>query len=123
MSPPRQCHGIPSAAAWRRRVGSRNGRQTIEEVLMTLAEEKTERGGFDLVILPGRIANKRAPHVGTSAMLIIRCALKEFACRRDRIIEVALGLRVGLRPSGKAVIVRKRSRPFGGRLADRHLPF
>ena len=119
----RQRCGVLAAAAWRRRISPRNGRQAIEKMLMTLSEEKTERGGLDLVVLPRCVAHKRAPQVGASAISTIRHKLEDFFCRFHRIIEVALRLRAVLCALRKVVIGRERRRSFRGDSADSHWGF
>jgi len=55
-------------------------------MLMALTEKETKRSGFDLVVLPSRVAHERAPEVFMSTDLALRNTLKQHSRHHHRIV-------------------------------------
>src|SRR5262245_30741271 len=72
---------------------------------MSLAKEETERRGFDLLILLGRVAHKRTPQVRFLAALGLGSATEQVPRHLPFIVEIALRFRAVVRALRKLVVM------------------
>src|SRR5262249_16421878 len=58
-----RCYRFLPTAPGRGRFVARDGSQTVQEMLVPLAEQQAERRCFDLVVLLRSVAHQRTPHI------------------------------------------------------------